>query len=86
MSKDSPKHSYTLHISEAQASLLCEALDLYMRIGMGQFGVVLDRWRFRCPVEAIEPAQAAPDHQRRHRAMLDHQPRRGDRCPRNVAK
>jgi hypothetical protein len=37
---------YTIEVNEEQARLMAEALDLYMRVRLGQIEVIIDPWRF----------------------------------------
>lgn len=37
---------YTIEVSEEQAQLIQQALDLYMRVRIGQIEVVVEPWRF----------------------------------------
>lgn len=55
------KRTYTLTMSEEQASLLVRALDLYSRIGIGQFEEVLEVYdhRMRRSLEVREEIRAA---------------------------
>ncbi len=54
------KKTYTLNMSEEQAQILVRALDLYSRIGIGQFEEILDVYdplHKRVPVEARDAAR-----------------------------
>lgn len=58
LTEESNATRYQITLTERQFQVVIRALDLFMRLQLGQFWVVADLWRLRRPVEALRLMEA----------------------------